>query len=200
MDTISKVDKMGISDKIENDINSYQLTPEETFFAINFVKGMSRVDSYCKAYPEREKKWQRNVLINKASEMYNRPNVKQYVHYLQQQVVERTMDEIIIDKTELTKKLAWLVDTSQEDIVNRGMRQANSTTMLNSIKELVEIGGFKAETNARVHKIEADTQKVYAEIDKMKGNDSLDTGALIQNFIQAIKPADENEDIESLYE
>ena len=183
MDTISKVDKMGISDKIENDINSYQLTPEETFFAINFVKGMTRVDSYCKVYPERAKKWQRNALANKASEMYNRPNVKQYVHYLQQQVVERTMDEIIIDKTELTKKLAWLVDTSQEDIVNRGMRQANSTTMLNSIKELVEIGGFKAETNARVHKIEADTQKVYAEIDKMKGNDSLDTGALIQNFI-----------------
>ena len=200
MDTVSKVDKMGISDKIENDINSYQLTPEETFFAINFVKGMTRVDSYCKVYPERAKKWQRNVLVNKASGMYNRPNVKQYVHYLQQQVVERTMDEIIIDKTELTKKLAWLVDTSQEDIVNRGMRQANSTTMLNSIKELVEIGGFKAETNARVHKIEADTQKVYAEIDKMKGNDSLDTGALIQNFIQAIKPSDENEDIESLYE
>lgn len=200
MDTVSKVDKMRISDKIENDINSYQLTPEETFFAINFVKGMTRVDSYCKVYPERAKKWQRNVLVNKASEMYNRPNVKQYVHYLQQQVVERTMDEIIIDKTELTKKLAWLVDTSQEDIVNRGMRQANSTTMLNSIKELVEIGGFKAETNARVHKIEADTQKVYAEIDKMKGNDSLDTGALIQNFIQAIKPSDENEDIESLYE
>lgn len=192
--------KLPLNENIEGELESYQLTPEETFFALNFVKGMTRVDAYRATFPDKAKRWKHQALMTKASEMYNRPHVLAYVKYLQKQIEQRTMDQIILNKAELTKKLAWLVDTSQEDIIQRGMRQANSTTMLNSIRELVEIGGFKAETNARVHKIEADTQKVYSEIDKMKGNDSLDTGELIQNFIQAIRPNDEEEDIKSLYE
>ena len=40
------------------------------------------------------------------------------------------------NRSKAEEKLMWLLDKSQEDIEYRGLKQANSNSMLNTIKEL----------------------------------------------------------------
>jgi hypothetical protein len=72
------------------------------------------------------------TVTEKASKLMAKDNVR--ARY--QELLDEYKEQAKWTRSKAEEKLMWLLDKSQEDIEYRGLKQANSSSMLNTIKEL----------------------------------------------------------------
>ena len=66
-----------------------------------------------------------------------------------------------------TEELFWLLEKAKQDLGEEGFRQANSTALLNAIKELNEIALVYPLKAKQVEKLQSDMTKGESQEDKL---------------------------------
>lgn len=106
------------------------LTSKQEKFIQGVVSGLSQTDAYKQAYDT--SKMKENTIWNKASELMKNNEVR--ARY--EELINKHREKALWNRSLAEEKLIWLLDKSQESIELMGLKQANATSMLNSIKEL----------------------------------------------------------------
>jgi hypothetical protein len=106
------------------------LTIKEEIFVQRRIEGYSQTEAYRFAYNCENMK--DKTVTEKASKLMAKDNVRARYQELLDEYKERAK----WTRSKAEEKLMWLLDKSQEDIEYRGLKQANSSSMLNTIKEL----------------------------------------------------------------
>jgi len=106
------------------------LTTKQEIFVQRLIEGNSQREAYKFAY--NCKKMKDESIDIEASKLLNNPKVS--LRY--QELLEEYKQNALWTRSRAEEKLMWLLDKSQEDIEYRGLKQANSSSMLNTIKEL----------------------------------------------------------------
>lgn len=106
------------------------LTIKQEIFVQRLLEGYSQREAYKFAY-NCEKMKDESIDIE-ASKLFNNPKIS--LRY--QELLDEYKEKAKWNRSKAEEKLMWLLDKSQEDIEYRGLKQANSNSMLNTIKEL----------------------------------------------------------------
>ena len=106
------------------------LTTKQEIFVQRLMEGYSQREAYKFAY-NCEKMKDESIDIE-ASKLFNNPKIS--LRY--QELLDEYKEKAKWNRSKAEEKLMWLLDKSQEDIEYRGLKQANSNSMLNTIKEL----------------------------------------------------------------
>lgn len=106
------------------------LTVKQEIFVQRLIEGYSQREAYKFAY-NCEKMKDESIDIE-ASKLFNNPKIS--LRY--QELLDEYKEKAKWNRSKAEEKLMWLLDKSQEDIEYRGLKQANSNSMLNTIKEL----------------------------------------------------------------
>ena len=106
------------------------LTTKQEIFVQRLKEGYSQREAYKFAY-NCEKMKDESIDIE-ASKLFNNPKIS--LRY--QELLDEYKEKAKWNRSKAEEKLMWLLDKSQEDIEYRGLKQANSNSMLNTIKEL----------------------------------------------------------------
>lgn len=106
------------------------LTIKQEIFVQRLIEGYSQREAYKFAY-NCEKMKDESIDIE-ASKLFNNPKIS--LRY--QELLDEHKQKALWNRSKAEEKLMWLLDKSQEDIEYRGLKQANSNSMLNTIKEL----------------------------------------------------------------
>lgn len=106
------------------------LTIKQEIFVQRLIEGYSQREAYKFAY-NCEKMKDESIDIE-ASKLFNNPKIS--LRY--QELLDEYKEKAKWNRSKAEEKLMWLLDKSQEDIEYRGLKQANSNSMLNTIKEL----------------------------------------------------------------
>lgn len=106
------------------------LTPKEELFVQGLVEGLSQRKAYLKAYNCKNMK--DATIDNKASKLF----AKEEIRARYEKLINEYAKEAKWNRGLAEQKLLWLLDKSQESIELMGLKQANSSSMLNTIKEL----------------------------------------------------------------
>ena len=106
------------------------LTTKQEIFVQRLIEGYSQREAYKFAY-NCEKMKDESIDIE-ASKLFNNPKIS--LRY--QELLDEYKEKAKWNRSKAEEKLMWLLDKSQEDIEYRGLKQANSNSMLNTIKEL----------------------------------------------------------------
>ena len=106
------------------------LTIKEEIFVQRRIEGYSQTEAYRFAYDCENMK--DKTVTEKASKLMAKDNVR--ARY--EELLEEHKQKALWSRSKAEEKLMWLLDKSQEDIEYRGLKQANSNSMLNTIKEL----------------------------------------------------------------
>ena len=106
------------------------LTTKQEIFVQRLIEGYSQREAYKFAY--NCEKMKDTTIDVEASKLLSNPKVS--IRY--QELLEEHKQKALWNRSKAEEKLMWLLDKSQEDIEYRGLKQANSNSMLNTIKEL----------------------------------------------------------------
>lgn len=106
------------------------LTSKQEKFIQGVVSGLSQTDAYKQAYDTSNLK--DNTIWKKASELMADSKVKGRY----EELIQEYKNQAKWNRSLAEEKLLWLLEKSQESIENMGLKQANSNSMLNTIKEL----------------------------------------------------------------
>ena len=106
------------------------LTIKEEIFVQRRIEGYSQTEAYRFAYNCENMK--DKTITEKASKLMAKDNVR--ARY--EELLEEHKQKALWNRSKAEEKLMWLLDKSQKDIEYRGLKQANSNSMLNTIKEL----------------------------------------------------------------
>lgn len=166
-----------------------KLTVKQEKFAQALVSGMSQREAYKSAYSTKNMK---DATIDRtAFELSKHPKISARYNDLLSELKEKslwTAEQAIND-------LIWIKEKARSDIQEAGMRMANSSSFLQSVKELNEVSGVMADTNktaaANLRRLEAQADKSAAEaiIIKTKADVVLkksESAELMQILINAL--------------
>ena len=106
------------------------LTTKQEIFVQRLIEGNSQREAYKFAYDAENMKDE--TIDIEASKLFNNPKIS--LRY--QELLDEYKEQAKWTRAKAEEKLMWLLDKSQEDIEYRGLKQANSSSMLNTIKEL----------------------------------------------------------------
>lgn len=106
------------------------LTTKQEIFVQRLLEGNTQAEAYRFAYNCENMK--DKTIIEKASKLMAQSNIR--ARY--EELLEEHKQKALWNRRKAEEKLMWLLDKSQEDIEYRGLKQANSNSMLNTIKEL----------------------------------------------------------------
>ena len=106
------------------------LTTKQEIFVQRLIEGYSQREAYKFAYACG--KMSDKSIDEEASKLFRSPKIS--TRY--QELLEEHKQKALWNRSKAEEKLMWLLDKSQEDIEYRGLKQANSSSMLNTIKEL----------------------------------------------------------------
>lgn len=109
------------------------LTPKQEKFIQGIVSGkLSQREAYKQAYNTSNMKDE--TIDVKASKMFNMDKVR--TRY--EEILNEFKDKALYTREEAVNDLLWIKEQAKEDIINpdKGLKQANGTIYLNSIKEL----------------------------------------------------------------
>ena len=106
------------------------LTIKQEIFVQRLIEGYSQREAYKFAY--NCEKMKDTTIDVEASKLLANPKVS--LRY--QELLDEYKEKAKWNRSKAEEKLMWLLDKSQEDIEYRGLKQANSNSMLNTIKEL----------------------------------------------------------------
>ena len=106
------------------------LTTKQEIFIQRLIEGYSQRQAYKFAFNCNNMK---NESIDvKASNLFKQDKIR--LRY--EELIKEYKENALWNRSKAEEKLLWLLDKSQESIQETGLKQANSNTMLNVIKEL----------------------------------------------------------------
>ncbi len=106
------------------------LTTKQELFVQRLIEGYSQREAYKFAYNAENMKDE--TIDVRASKL-----LKEYkVNTRYKELIEEHKQKALWNRGKAEEKLLWLLDKSQESIEETGLKQANSNSMLNAIKEL----------------------------------------------------------------
>lgn len=114
-----------------------KLTAKQEKFVQGIVSGLSQRESYKQAGYSIENK-SSEYIDSKASTVLK--NGKVWQRY--QDLLAEHKEKALWTREQAVQDLIWLKEQSKDSIKNMGVRQANSTSMLNTIKELNDLEGL----------------------------------------------------------
>jgi hypothetical protein len=106
------------------------LTTKQEVFVQKLIEGCSQRESYKFAYEADNMK--NETIDSKASILFKTEKIR--ARY--EELIKEYKENALWSRSKAEEKLLWLLDKSQESIQETGLKQANSNTMLNVIKEL----------------------------------------------------------------
>ena len=106
------------------------LTTKQELFIQGLIKGYSQREAYKMAYEADNMK--DTTIDVRACELFKDSKIQ--VRY--EELIKEYKENALWNRSKAEEKLLWLLDKSQESIQETGLKQANSNTMLNVIKEL----------------------------------------------------------------
>ena len=106
------------------------LTTKQELFIQGLIKGYSQREAYKMAYEADNLK--NETIDSKASILFKTEKIR--ARY--EELIKEYKENALWNRSKAEEKLLWLLDKSQESIQETGLKQANSNTMLNVIKEL----------------------------------------------------------------
>ena len=106
------------------------LTSKQEKFIQALVAGKSQRQAYKEAYNAANMK--DKTIDERASVLFKNDKIKTRYNEL----LEEHKNKALYTREEAVNDLIWIKEKSKEDIFKNGIRQANSTTYINSIKEL----------------------------------------------------------------
>lgn len=163
------------------------LTNKENIFIDEVLRGKTNADAYRIAYPT-SKKWKNQSVATKAWELRHKPEVAQAIEDFRQAKREEILNNFIYDPLESQQMTYNAMKLSYKDMIENGIRTANTQLFLGARKDLEDREESRAEREAyqalEIKKREMQIAKLQAEIDKIKGiaeeiEDLSETDALI---------------------
>lgn len=108
------------------------LTPKQEKFIQGVVSGLSQREAYKQAY--NTAKMKDETIDKRASELFSKGEIKGRY----KELLDEFKDKALYTREEAVNDLLWIKEKAREDISNPkiGLKQANGTIYLNSIKEL----------------------------------------------------------------
>ena len=106
------------------------LTSKQEKFIQALVAGKSQRQAYKEAYNAANMK--DKTIDERASVLFKNDKIKTRYNEL----LEEHKNKALYTREEAVNDLIWIKEESKKDIFKNGIRQANSTTYINSIKEL----------------------------------------------------------------
>ena len=106
------------------------LTSKQEQFLQALVAGTSQRQAYKEAYNAANMK--DKTIDERASVLFKNDKIKTRYNEL----LEEHKNKALYTREEAVNDLIWIKEEAKEDILKNGIRQANSTTYVNSIKEL----------------------------------------------------------------
>ena len=106
------------------------LTSKQEKFIQALVAGKSQRQAYKEAY--NAAKMKDKTIDERASVLFKNDKIKTRYNEL----LEEHKNKALYTRENAVNDLIWIKEESKEDILKNGIRQANSTTYINSIKEL----------------------------------------------------------------
>lgn len=144
-------------------------------FIREVAQGKSLIEAYNIAYP-RSKKWKNSSVRVNASKLYNKPEIKKEITRLKREIEQDIINQVTWSALESEKVYKKIIFLGLKDIQDNGFRQANSSAVISANKELTDMiyKNRSLENNdnlleAKISKEIAQTDKVIAEIEKLKG-------------------------------
>lgn len=129
------------------------LTDKQEIFIQQLLKGKSQREAYRTAYPT-SRKWKDDSVDCEASKLFHSTKVSQRYQELKKEIEEEHKKKNLWNKEKALTGLLWLMQKAQNDINDKGIRQANSTAFLNALKEINELEGLGAERELKIKKLE----------------------------------------------
>lgn len=112
------------------EVEALSLTTKQELFIQGLIKGYSQREAYKMAYEADNMK--NETIDSKASILFKTEKIR--ARY--EELIKEYKENALWNRSKAEEKLLWLLDKSQESIQETGLKQANSNTMLNVIKEL----------------------------------------------------------------
>ena len=106
------------------------LTTKQELFVQRLIEGYSQREAYKQAYNAENMKDE--TIDKRASELFSKGDIRGRY----KELIEEHKQKALWNRSKAEEKLLWLLDKSQESIEETGLKQANSNSMLNVIKEL----------------------------------------------------------------
>ena len=106
------------------------LTPKQEKFVQALIAGKSQREAYKEAYNATRMK-DATIYNNAYKLMQNNEISTRY-----NELLEEHKNKALYTREEAVNDLIWIKEEAKQDILEKGFRQANSTTYINSIKEL----------------------------------------------------------------
>lgn len=138
------------------------LTPKQEKYVQGLVAGLSQRKAYREAYPN-SNSWKDATVDNKASAMLREDEILARYNDLMNEYKQQS----IWTRERATEELFWLLEKAKQDLGEEGFRQANSTALLNAIKELNEIALVYPLKAKQVEKLQSDMTKGDSQEDKL---------------------------------
>ena len=134
------------------------LTPKQEKFVQALIAGKSQREAYKEAYNATRMK--DATIDSKAYLLFN----KDYIRARYNELLEEHKNKALYTREEAVNDLIWIKEEAKQDILDKGFRQANSTTYINSIKELATLNDlYPDKKNKADDTKEKDIAKVLKE-------------------------------------
>lgn len=140
------------------------LTDKREKFVQNLNAGLSQRQAYREAYPK-SRNWKDATVDKRASELFKNREVLGRYQELQKEKAEDQRQKNLWSYEQSVKGLMWIIQQSQLDIREKGLRQANGTVFINALKELNELQGLGEQREAKIELDRARIKKLKSEID-----------------------------------
>ena len=134
------------------------LTPKQEKFVQALIAGKRQREAYKEAYNATRMK--DATIDSKAYLLFN----KDYIRARYNELLEEHKNKALYTREEAVNDLIWIKEEAKQDILDKGFRQANSTTYINSIKELSNLNDlYPDKKNKEDNTREKDIAKVLKE-------------------------------------
>ena len=145
------------------------LTTKQEIFVQRLLEGNTQAEAYRFAYNCENMK--DKTIIEKASKLMAQSNIR--ARY--EELLEEHKQKALWSRSKAEEKLMWLLDKSQEDIEYRGLKQANSNSMLNTIKELNTLTDLYPKKNKEedVSLEDREAEKIANAILELRGKNGI---------------------------
>lgn len=144
------------------------LTVKQEIFVQKLIEGYSQTEAYKFAYNCENMK--DKTVTEKASKLMAKANVR--ARY--QELLNEYKEKAKWNRSKAEERLMWLLDKSQEDIEYRGLKQANSSSMLNAIKELNTLTDLYPKKNKEDNNLEdREAEKIANAILELRGRNGI---------------------------
>ena len=112
------------------------LTIKQEIFVQRLIEGYSQREAYKFAYEADNMK--NETIDNKASKLFANSEIRARYEELKNELKQKMF--YTVEKA--NEDLEWIKLKAKEDIENRGIKQANSTTYLNAVKQQIDLNGI----------------------------------------------------------